>query len=206
MQLRVKVVSLILIIITLLVDLHETNVTGTSDYNVSPVTNIITSNIARSKVIFETFLKKILDLMITDFPESKLKKYCRIVYKQLRFSEYRDVRKIAKHFKYLSRMYQDDLLKELEFYRRELDKTTEHRAAFFEAINEAFTLREHMLFSDYLYDLRNYGTEDKLYIHEETKKLINNVIIENILKLSAKTQNDVVKKFRKALKEFNTEY
>ncbi|CAK1553031.1 unnamed protein product [Leptosia nina] len=164
--------------------------------------DVTNQNIARSKSIFETFLKQLVDILIADFAEKKLRRYCRILYEQLRYSEYRYGRKFAKHFKHLSRMYHDELLEELEFYRRELDKSMQHRTEFFEAINEAFTLQQEILFADYLYDLRDYGKEDKLFIHEETRKLIKNVIIESILKLSAKSQNDIATKLRRALKEF----
>lgn len=180
----------------------KSNATTKDIYHLSR--KILNLNIARSNEIFETFLEQLLDVLTAqEFLGKKLKKYFKILYKELRYSDYRISRKFGKHCKYLYHEYNDDLLKELEFYRRELSKKTKPRVEFFSAINEAFTLQQKVLFNDYLYDLRDYGTDDKLNIRYETNKLINYVIIESILKLSAKSQNDIVWKLRKALKEFS---
>lgn len=119
---------------------------------------------------FERFIRSLLDLLSTAFPERKLTRYCRILNRSLREFDYRATRDLAKHFRYLSRMYREDLKEEIVKYRKEYDKKLHYKTEFLHAMNQLFTLRENLLFSDYIHDLKDYGNEDKLNIFEETHK------------------------------------
>ncbi|CAH0713157.1 unnamed protein product, partial [Brenthis ino] len=156
----------------------------------------------RTDGIFESFLRRLLELLTTSFPERKLPKYCRILSHHTYDVEYKYAQRLAKHIKYMSQMYPEDIKKELVYYKQALDTKRPHRIAFLDAINTAFTLREYIIFDDYVYELQNYGTNDKLYMDEDTEKLINNVILGSILKLSARDRKDLERKLKFAIKEF----
>lgn len=155
--------------------------------------------------IFVRFLRNVLDLLSITFPERKLIRYCRVVGRELDKMEYKYTKQLAKHLRYLSRMYREEIKSTMIEYRQALNRTLKYRTEFLEAMNEVFTLKENLKFSDYVYDLRDYGNEDKLLIDEETRKLLNDVILDAITKLSSRAQRDLVKKMKNALSEFKSE-
>lgn len=160
--------------------------------------------ILRNTGIFVDFLAKLLDLLSsTSFPVKKLKKYCKVMHRALRYIGYRFTKKLSRHFKDLSLMYGDEIKVVMQKHRRELHKNLLHRTEFLEAMNEVFNLQDNLQFNDYILDVRDYGNEDKLFIHEETSKIINNVILNKIYKLSGKEQNQLEKKLKKAIKEYD---
>ncbi|CAH2089758.1 unnamed protein product [Euphydryas editha] len=156
----------------------------------------------RSKGIFETFLHNLLDLLTTQFPGKKLPRYCRILSSSIYSIENKYAQRFAKHFKYMSRMYPEDLKKELLFYKDELNKRRPRRVEFLNAMNSLFTLQEYVLFDDYVYEVRNYGTDNKLFIDDETDKIVEGVIMGRIMELSSRDREDLQRKLRKAVKEF----
>ena len=154
----------------------------------------------RIEGIFERFIRRLLELLTTSFPEGRLPKYCRILSRHVTKLEYKYAKRLGKHLKYMSQMYSEDVKKELLLYKKILDENRPHSTAFFDAINVAFTLQQHMLFEDYVYELKNYGSKDKLYIDEDTEKLLE-IILGSILKLSARDRKDIERKLRYAVKE-----
>lgn len=160
----------------------------------------------RSKGIFETFLHNLLDLLTTQFPTRKLPRYCRILSSSVCGIENKYAQRFAKHFKYMSRMYPEDLKKELIFYKDELNKRRPHRVEFLDAMNSLFSLQEYVNFDDYVYEVRNYGTDDKRFIDDETDKIVEGIIMGKIMELSSGDREDLQRKLRKALKEFNNNW
>lgn len=158
-----------------------------------------------SEGIFVRFLRNGLDLLSTTFPERKLIRYCRVVSRELDKIDYKHTKQLAKHLRYLSRMYREEIKEEMSQYRQALDKSLPFRTEFLQAMNEAFTLRDNLLFGDYVHDLKDYGNEEKLFIAEETRKLLNDVIVGAILKLSSRGQRDLVKLMKKAVYEFSSQ-
>lgn len=157
-------------------------------------------NDLRTEGIFERFIRRLLELLTTSFPEGRLPKYCRILSRHVLKLEYKYAKRLGKHLKYMSQMYPEDVKEKLLLYNKFLEENRPHTTAFFDAINFAFTLQQHMLFEDYVYELKNYGSKDKLYIDEDTEKLLD-TILGNILKLSARDRKDIERKLRYAVKE-----
>lgn len=163
--------------------------------------NMKNENDLRSEGIFERFIRRLLDLLTTSFPEKRLPKYCRILSRHIYKLNYKYAKRLAKHLKHMSQMYQEDVKSELLLYNQLLEKKRPNRTAFFDAINTAFTLQQYMQFEDYVYELKNYGSDDKLFIDEDTEKVLQ-IIMGSILQLSASDRKDIVIKLRHAIKEF----
>lgn len=131
-----------------------------------------------------------------------MSRYCMTVNRYLRDSEYKYSQKLARLFKELVHLGSAANNK-FARYRKVLDKKMPHRSAFLKAMNEVFTLQQAVSFDDYIYDLENYGKGLKFSIKKETRKLIDNVIIDNINKLSEWDIDDLHKKLKNAIKEYN---
>lgn len=159
----------------------------------------------RGEGIFVRFLRNILDLLSTTFPERKLIRYCRVLNKELDKLEFKHTKQLAKHFRHLSRMYREVVRDTMVQYRQALNEALPFRTEFLEAMNEIFTLKENLQFSDYIYDLKDYGNEDKPFIEDETSKLLNDVILGAIRKLSSRDQKILAKKMKNAISEFRSE-
>lgn len=155
-----------------------------------------------SEGIFVRFLSNLLELLTTIFPEKKLPKYCRTVGRYVNQLDYRYAKKLAKHLRQMSRMHRDELKSELIIYKEELLKRKPCQSDFLEAMNNIFTLQEHIRFDDYIYELKNYGKDDILFIEKETEKIVNDVIMKSIMRQSSKDRSELQKKLKKAVKEF----
>lgn len=155
-----------------------------------------------SEGIFVRFLSNLLELLTTIFPEKKLPKYCRTVGRYVNQLDYRYAKKLAKHLRQMSRMHRDELKSELIIYKEELLKRKPCQSDFLEAMNNIFTLQEHIRFDDYIYELKNYGKDDILFIDKETEKIVNDVIMKSIKRQSSKDRSELQKKLKKAVKEF----
>lgn len=150
---------------------------------------------------FDLFLKKFL-FLLSGGEEKAVKEICKIFQKYLKSMGYRRyTRKLAKLFKKLSHKDQDEIMSELQEYRDALENKTDKLIAFFKAINAAFTLQQRIRFDDYLNDMENYIRGDKRLINEETRKLLNDVILKSILGLSKRDRIDLEKKLKKMIKE-----
>lgn len=156
----------------------------------------------RSEGIFVRFLSNLLELLTTIFPEKKLPKYCRTVGRYVNQLDYRYAKKLAKILRQMSRMHRDELKSELIIYKEELLKRKPCQSDFLEAMNNIFTLQEHIRFDDYIYELMNYGNDDILFIDKETEKIVNDVIMKSIMRQSSKDRSELQKKLKKAVKEF----
>lgn len=152
--------------------------------------------------ILVRFLSNLLELLTTIFPEKKLPKYCRTVGRYVNQLDYRYAKKLAKHLRQMSRMHRDELKSELIIYKEELLKRKPCQSDFLEAMNNIFTLQEHIRFDDYIYELKNYGNDDILFIEKETEKIVNDVIMKSIMRQSSKDRSELQKKLKKAVKEF----
>lgn len=155
-----------------------------------------------SEGIFVRFLSNLLELLTTIFSEKKLPKYCRTVGRYVNQLDYRYAKKLAKHLRQMSRMHRDELKSELIIYKEELLKRKPCQSDFLEAMNNIFTLQEHIRFDDYIYELKNYGKDYILFIEKETEKIVNDVIMKSIMRQSSKDRSELQKKLKKAVKEF----
>ncbi|CAG9563821.1 unnamed protein product [Danaus chrysippus] len=160
----------------------------------------------RSEGIFENFIRSLLDLLTTTFPEKRLSKFCRTLYKYISKIENKYARRFARHIRYISKMYREDLKNEFRLYREEFSKPKEHKTDFIKAMDATFTLKEHILFQDYISDLKDYGTDDKLFIDNETDKVINYVIMDRIWKSSARDRDYLEKMLRLAIDEYRRDH
>lgn len=161
--------------------------------------------IQQNNGIFVRFLMNSMDLLLKTFSERKLIRYCRILSRELDKMEFEYTRQLAKILRRLSRTYRDNIKEEITLYRDALDTQSRLRSEFLKAMDQVFTQKESMQFNDYVHDLKDYGNEDKLFIHEETGKNLNDVIVGSIFKLSARDQTDLRKKMKKAIREFKAE-
>lgn len=156
----------------------------------------------RSEGIFERFLRNLLETLIDHFPIGKLARYIRVLTEKLGRMRNKYSQRLSKHLRHLSKMYRDEIRSELLEYKNDLFRKSPHRVEFLNAMNDVFTLEQNLRFDDYIYDLRNYGTRDKLFIDEETSNLLNVIIAGTILKLSVKQQREIIRKLRRAVKEY----
>lgn len=170
------------------------------------VLNDMKETYLRSEGIFVRFLSNLLELLTTKFPEKKLPKYCRTVGRYVDQLNYRYAKKLAKHLRQMSRMYRDEIKSELIFFKEELVKKKPYQYDFLEAMNNIFTLQEHIRFDDYIYELKNYGNDDVLFIDKETEKLVNDVIMKSIMRQSSKDRSELQKKLKNAVKEFKYDW
>lgn len=154
--------------------------------------------------IFESFIRNMLDVLTTNFPGKRLRKYCELVEDELDRLEFKYTRKLAKHFRHLSKMDGDAIKAEMDSYRQELDKKPPNLVAFLEAMNEAVRLELSVLFNDYALDVRDYGTRDKRDVKEETRSVLN-AIVKSVKELSARDRRDLEKKMKKVIKEHQGE-
>lgn len=156
--------------------------------------------------IFEDFVVSMLDLL-SGFPGRMLSRYCRLIYRELDRFEYKYTRKLAKYFRDLSRDGGDQMREEMRRYQKELQTKGPQLSAFISHMNEVFTLLESGKFNDYVLDVRDYGNSMKRSVGEETRDVLNS-IVNAVKKLSAREQNKLERKLRKAIKEhdnFDTE-
>lgn len=162
----------------------------------------------RNEGIFERFIKQALDVLISDVKRKKLQRYCRYLHRELRTLDYKYTEKLSEIFRELSKDDYQDIQNQLHHYRQEIDKPLPHRIEFFKAINDVFNLQHNILFEDYLYELRNYGTDDRLAedLQQLNNKIIRGVILNNILKLNYKDQRELERKLRRAVREYRGEY
>ncbi|CAB3251124.1 unnamed protein product [Arctia plantaginis] len=125
------------------------------------------------------------------------------MYKELANIGYKYTKSLAKIFKDLSKLYTELIHEEIKTYLKELDRNTNRRSEFLKALDEAFHARELILFDNYISDLSAYCNKDKLFIKDETHKLLHEVILYGIEKLSYKKQRELRKKLDKAVKEYS---
>lgn len=159
----------------------------------------------RSEGIFERFLRNYLHMLSRGLTGKQLIKYCRMVSKELKKMEFTYTERLSKHYRRLSRMYREDLESEMEQYRKQLEEKLPHRQNFLQAMNEVFTLQQNLRFDDYNHDLLDFANGHKLSMQEETRKLLNDVIVNSIDKLSNRDQRILEKKLRLAIKEYNSD-
>lgn len=151
--------------------------------------------------IFDSFLEKFI-FLLSGGKEKHVKEVCKIFeihLKSMRYEKY--TKKLAKKFKNLSRMDQEEIMSELTEYTDALRNKSDKLIAFLEAINAAFTAQQRQQFEDYLNDMEDYIRGAKLLIQKETETLLNDVILKSILRLSKRDQVDLKYKLKRVIKE-----
>ncbi|CAG9795558.1 unnamed protein product [Diatraea saccharalis] len=156
----------------------------------------------RSNKIFEDFLRNLLTLLSTGFPKKKLSNYCRLLKNEVDALGFKFTRKLARHLRDLSKLDRDEIQEVLASYVEEMDKPLDHRRKFLDAMNKVFTLQHDVIFRDYIFDVRDYGNEDILFIHDETQKVLK-TIVNSIMEISKKDRNNLESEMKKAIKEYN---
>lgn len=163
-------------------------------------------SVARSDVdsegIFERFVRNYIFMLSTAFFPKDLIKYLRIVEKELRKMEFTYTEKLANKFKSVIKMDRDEALELIASYQEEYDGRSEVIQEFLEAMNEVFTMQQNQQFDDYIQDLKEYASSLKLTIRDETRKLLNDVIVNNIDKLSEHDKRELERKLRHAIKDY----
>lgn len=155
----------------------------------------------RTEGIFTKFVRALLDLLIKDFPEDKLDRYCRVLYRHLRQFPYSYAHTLAKLLRRLSRMYRPDIKDELRQYRKDLDQELVFRKQFLDNMNQVFNLKEAIQFNKYIAEMRRYGKGEKTFIDEETSKMLN-TIIYTVTKIARTDPRELERKLKKAIKEY----
>lgn len=157
-----------------------------------------------SEGIFDRFLRNYLDVLSTAFTGKELKRYCSIMHKELYKMEFTYTKRLAKHFRRLSKMHRDNVVDELTQYRRDFDEKLPRQQEFFIAINGAFTLQHNLQFDDYVHALLEFGRGHLLFItiQENTRKILN-MILNCIDKMGERERRDLEKIMKKAVKEYN---
>lgn len=153
--------------------------------------------------IFKTFLKNYLNLLVDGCSGKQLKNHCRVMYTELADFGYKYTKRLSKIYEDLSYLYTDLIHEEIKSYLKELDRSKNRRTEFLKALDEAFHAKEIILFENYISDLSDYCNKEKLLIREETHKLLHEVILHGIEKLSYKKQRQLRKKLDSALKEYS---
>ncbi|KAF9424976.1 hypothetical protein HW555_000277 [Spodoptera exigua] len=156
----------------------------------------------KSEGIFERFVRKYLDMLSTAFTGKQLIRYCRMMSKELSGFGFKYTEQLAKHFRYLSRMYRDGIEQEMAEYRKEYDEKLTNRQIFLDAMNDIFTLQENLRFDDYIHDMVDFGNDHIPTLVEQTRNILR-MIVDCVHKLSAGEQKILEKKLVKAIKEYD---
>lgn len=155
-----------------------------------------------SEGIFERFVRNYLFMLATAFVPKKLIKYLRIVEKELKKMEFTYTEKLAKQFRSVIKLDRDDALELMGTYQEEYNTRSEVIQEFLNAMNEVFTMQQNQQFDNYILDLKDYASGYKLSMREETKKLLKDVIVNNIDKISEHDKRDLERKLRHAIKDY----
>ncbi|PZC83077.1 hypothetical protein B5X24_HaOG208550 [Helicoverpa armigera] len=156
----------------------------------------------KSEGIFESFVRNYLDNLSTAFTGKQLIKYCKMMCSELKKMEFTYTEKLAKQFRYLSKMDDDEeLLEEMAKYRREYDENMPKRQLFLQAMNEVFTLQHNLQFDDYIHEMLDLANRHILTIKKQTRKLLD-MIVDCVDKLGDRDKRDLERKMRAAIKEY----
>lgn len=135
-------------------------------------------NILRGINYFERFIKSTLKLLTNNFPERLLKKYMRIVAKELFKKKYIYTKALAHKCWHLAKKDGYKIKNKLTNYQEELIERRPRLAEFLDAMEPVFTYVEGIKISKYILDVKDYGykklTEKNL--KNKTRSVLRTII------------------------------
>lgn len=156
--------------------------------------------------IFVQFIKNLLDAVLITIPGYLVRDYIKLMGHQLKPLEYEYSQKLVKYLTKLSNKKEYlDVRNGLVSLRAGCDNLLPHRKTFLDAMNKVYTLKEGVLFGNYLLDLKDFGQDliPPVDFKNMTRKMIYDGILNPILQMSVREQKDLKKKMKAAYNEYS---